>query len=106
MVFTIEEIKKRIEPIAKKYRLRAVYVFGSYARGEADAESDIDLLIDRTGSTIQGMFDMGSLYNDLCSSCEKEVDLVTTHTLSQRQTQERIPLFIENMQNERVQIYG
>ena len=61
MVFTIEEIKKRIEPIAKKYGLRAVYVFGSYARGEADAESDIDLLIDRTGSTIHGMFDMGNL---------------------------------------------
>ncbi len=26
-------------------RLRGVYLFGSYARGEADAESDVDVLI-------------------------------------------------------------
>lgn len=48
-------------PIAKKYNLRAVYLFGSCARGEANRDSDIDLLIDSTGSTIKGLFDMGGL---------------------------------------------
>ncbi|XMB78672.1 nucleotidyltransferase domain-containing protein [Streptococcus agalactiae] len=32
-----------IKPIADKYELSAVYLFGSYARGEADNQSDIDL---------------------------------------------------------------
>ena len=76
MVLSIEQIKNLIEPIAKKYRLRAVYVFGSYARGEATPNSDIDLLIDRKGSCINSMFDMGNLYNELCDKCKKEIDIV------------------------------
>ena len=46
MIYTIEEIRRRITPVAVRYRLKAVYLFGSYARGEATDESDIDLLID------------------------------------------------------------
>lgn len=45
MVYTIEEIKEIIRPIAEKYQLPAVYLFGSYARGEADEDSDIDLAV-------------------------------------------------------------
>jgi predicted nucleotidyltransferase len=32
MVYTIDEIKRRIEPVAKEYNLAAVYLFGSYER--------------------------------------------------------------------------
>jgi len=106
MIFTIEEIKKRVAPVADKYALKAVYIFGSYARNEADADSDVDILVDRTGSTIKGMFDMGNLYNDLCESMGKEIDLVTTQTLAQQSTQSRNPIFIENLRRERIQIYG
>ena len=106
MVFTLDEIRERITPIARKYGLRAVYVFGSYARNEAKADSDIDLLIDRTGSKIKGMFDMGSLYQDLCESIGREIDLITTHTLEQQNTRNRIPRFVENLEAERIQIYG
>ena len=106
MVFSMEEIRNRIAPIAKKYGLRAVFVFGSYARGEATADSDIDLLIDRTGSNIRGMLDMGNLYNELCASYGKEIDLITTHTLEQHSTKSRIPSFVENLQTERIRIYG
>lgn len=106
MLFTIEEIKHRVRPVAEKYSLRAVYIFGSYARNEANADSDVDILVDRTGSTIKGMFDMGNLYNDLCESIGKEIDLVTTQTLAQQSTKNRIPHFVENLDNERIQIYG
>lgn len=106
MIFTIEEIKSRVKPVAEKYALRAVYVFGSYARNEANADSDVDILVDRTGSNIKGMFDMGNLYNDLCESIGKDIDLVTTQTLAQQSTQSRIPHFVENLDNERIQIYG
>ncbi len=81
MVLSLDEIKKRVTPIAKKYNLRAVYLFGSYARGEANQQSDIDLLIDNTDSMIKGLFDMGGLYNELCEACGKSVDAVTRNTL-------------------------
>ncbi len=106
MILTIDEIKSCVAPIAQKYALKAVYIFGSYARNEATAESDIDILVDRTDSNIKGLFDMGNLYNDLCESIGKEIDLVTTHTLNQNSTRNRIPMFVENLQEERIQVYG
>ncbi len=48
--YSIEEITRRVSPVAKKYGLPAVFLFGSYARGEATAESDIDLLVDLSGT--------------------------------------------------------
>lgn len=105
MILTLDELKNRIAPIAKKYELRAVYLFGSYARNEATDDSDVDILIDRTGSKIKGMFDMGGLYNDLHLSVGKEIDLVTTATLEQANTRKRTPLFVENLQAERLKIY-
>ena len=105
MILTLDELKKRVAPVAKKYRLRAVYVFGSYARNEATEESDVDILVDRKDSTIQGMFDMGGLYNDLCSSLGKTIDLVTVQALEQQSTRKRVPLFVNNVLKESVKIY-
>ncbi len=45
-IYTIEEIRDIIVPIAKKYHIESIYLFGSYARGEATKDSDIDLLVD------------------------------------------------------------
>lgn len=93
MIYTIAEIKKCIEQIAEKYRLKAVYIFGSYARGEVADDSNIDILIDRNGSTIQSAFDMGGLYEDLSSYLGKEIGLITLQTLEQKNTQEQSPWF-------------
>ena len=62
MVYTIDDLQRIIAPIAEQYGLRAVYVFGSYARGEANADSDIDLLVDLTGTNIRSLFALGSVY--------------------------------------------
>jgi hypothetical protein len=43
-IYTIEEIKTIVEPIARKYGVARVYLFGSYARGEVTENSDVDLL--------------------------------------------------------------
>lgn len=91
MIFTINELKEKITPIAKKYNLNGVYIFGSYARAEADENSDVDILIDRTGSKVKSMFDMGGLYNDLYDAIGKDIDIVTTQTLAQKSTQIRTP---------------
>ena len=58
MIYTIDEISSRIRPVAEKYHLKAVYLFGSYARGEARDDSDVDLLVEvhRRGSFRRGSF--------------------------------------------------
>ena len=104
MIYSIEELKRRIAPVAEKYGLREVYLFGSYARGEATEQSDVDILINCTGSKICGMFEMGGLYEDLCASIGKEVDLVTTQTLEQSSTQQRTPQFIQRVHAERIRL--
>lgn len=104
MTSSIEELKRRITPIARKYNLRAVYLFGSYARNEATEGSDVDILIDRTGSKIRNAFDMGGLYNDLCESIGGKVDLVTTQTLEQESTKRRTPWFVDHVRAEMMRI--
>ena len=46
MIYTVQEIQSRVMPVAKKYGIKAVFLFGSYAKGTATEDSDIDLLID------------------------------------------------------------
>ena len=44
-VFTISDIKALVKPIAEKYNVDEIYLFGSYARNEADQNSDLDFLV-------------------------------------------------------------
>lgn len=39
-IFSLEDIANIVKPIAKKYGVKELYLFGSYARGEADGDSD------------------------------------------------------------------
>lgn len=76
MVYTIEQIRNIISPIATSYGVKSLSLFGSYARGEATEDSDIDLLLDRSGMV--GCWAIGGLYSDLSDALGKELDLVTT----------------------------
>ena len=46
MVFTIDDIRKRIIPIVMKYGINSFSLFGSYARGESTDDSDLDFVMD------------------------------------------------------------
>ena len=46
IVLTISKIKKTILPILNKYGIIDFNLFGSYARGEANSSSDIDIYCD------------------------------------------------------------
>ena len=105
MIYSIDELKRMIAPIACKYSIPVVYLFGSYARGEATDSSDVDILIDREGSTIRGLFDLGALYNDLNETLGKPIDLVTTDSVVQPEAQRRTPWFAKNLELERLVIY-
>lgn len=76
MVYSIDQIRQIISPIASSYGIKRLSLFGSYARGEATDASDIDLLIDREG--MAGGWAIGGLYSDLRDALGKELDMVTT----------------------------
>ena len=65
-IYTIDEIKAIAEPIAKQYGVDALYLFGSYARGDATSRSDLDFRVDR--GQIADLFELGGLYAELESS--------------------------------------
>lgn len=74
----------KIESIVKYFKTKPVlkaYLFGSYVRGEADAKSDIDILVDLDYTHniglqfIQMKFDLEKLLNS-------NVDLVSSNGLS------------------------
>ena len=51
--------------MVQAYGIRSVYLFGSYARNEATEQSDIDLLVDTSGTALRSLFSLGQLYCDL-----------------------------------------
>jgi len=44
-VLSFENIVSLVKPLAEKYHVKEIYLFGSYARGEANADSDLDFLV-------------------------------------------------------------
>jgi predicted nucleotidyltransferase len=105
VVYTLGKLEQKIAPIAQKYDVPAVYIFGSYARNQATDDSDVDVLINRKGSKLVTMFDLGAFYNDLNESLDKTLDLVTEDALTQDEVKRGTPWFLDNLQRERVKIY-
>ena len=105
-VYSIAEIRSRVADVAEKHGLKAVYLFGSYARGTATAESDVDLLVDISGAGIRSLLQLSALLCDLEDALGKRVDLVTTRSLEQPIRMPSDAYFRENLQRERVEIYA
>lgn len=72
-IFTIQSIKELVEPIAQKYKVQAIYLFGSYARGDADESSDLDFLV--FGGESFKLTMIFSLAEELRSVLKKNVDV-------------------------------
>lgn len=95
-MLTIEEIKKRIAPICERYGIRVAYLFGSYARGEATATSDVDLRIE-LGEPLGG-FATATLYADLEDALGVPLDIMQTRQLSRE--------FLGYIASDEVLVYG
>lgn len=106
MIYTISEISDIVRPIAEKYGLKAVFLFGSYARHEATESSDIDLLVDTSGTELRSLFKLGALYCELEDALQKDVDLITVSTLEQQTQMPSEEYFKENVKRERVELYA
>ncbi|MDO4987385.1 MAG: nucleotidyltransferase domain-containing protein [Candidatus Saccharibacteria bacterium] len=95
-MLTIDEIKAAVAKVGKKYGIKKAYLFGSYARGEANEESDIDLIIDK--GEIHTFKDFFHLHEDLKSALGTNVDLLTDKGIT--------PRFYQLIKNDRILIYG
>ncbi len=76
---TIEEIREKSKSIFMLYPIKKVTIFGSYARGTQDKDSDIDFLIKDSDISILAT---SSLKDQLSSVLNKEVDILSESDLS------------------------
>ena len=76
-VYTVEQLKTALTPIFKRNNIRRATLFGSYAGGEANEHSDVDLLVD---SGLRGLKFFG-LMDDICEALKVDVDLIDTYDL-------------------------
>ena len=73
-ILTIKQIKEIILPILKKHNIGDVYLFGSYSRGEANSNSDVDIYCDP--GDIKTFVQQGFLEDELENALGKKVDIV------------------------------
>ena len=101
MIYSIEEITEKIRPIAEKHKLTEVYLFGSYARGDATEESDVDLLID--GNDLGG-FKFFGMWDEFENALGKEVDIVTVFSFERVRKKNSTNRFVQEVDLDRRKI--
>lgn len=79
-----ENIINTIRPILKRHDVRKAEIFGSYARGDTHAGSDLDVLIAFSEEKRKSLLDLVSLKFDLEDAVHSKVDLVTYRSVSPR----------------------
>ncbi len=82
----IHTIRMIISPIARAYGVRRVYLFGSYAKGMADENSDVDLLIEK--GKPMSLLKLSGMRQKCQESLQLPVDLVTTTGIEEQFQQE------------------
>jgi len=81
---TLDDVRRLIEPEKEALRAKgvsALYVFGSVARGDAQAQSDVDVLIDIEPGKRFHIIDLANVYNRLTKALGTEVDIVTSRSI-------------------------
>ena len=71
----IVKLKKVIRPVAVKYGVEAVYLFGSRARGDYRPDSDYDFYIKK--GKIRGYFALGGFFEEMKDAVQADIDLVS-----------------------------
>ena len=75
----IERISEKVKPVAEKYKLMYIWVFGSYAKKKQKKDSDIDIIV-RTEDVAEG-FKIVEVKLALEEVLKKEVDIITTGSI-------------------------
>ena len=75
MPYSIDSLKSIVSPIAEQYGIESLSVFGSYSKGTANADSDVDFLISK--GKISTLFELSSFRLALEDALKIPVDLIT-----------------------------
>ncbi len=76
--YTPLQIQTLLHPIFVSYHVKKAILFGSYAKGNAEVRSDIDILVD---SGLRGLAFFG-LLEDVVVTLGKEIDLLDVSQLT------------------------
>lgn len=79
MRLSIQNIKKKIIPILKRYGVKRAAIFGSFVRGKVKKNSDIDILVEIKKDI--SLLDFVGLKLEIEEALGRKVDLVEYHTL-------------------------
>lgn len=74
-VLTIKQIKERIRPVMGRHGIKNVFLFGSYARGEARRDSDVDIYCD--SGDVDTLWKHSAFQEELRQALGKDVDVIT-----------------------------
>lgn len=91
-----EEIGQRLLPVLARHGVIRAAIFGSFARGEAEAGSDLDILVELPDT--KSLLDLVALKLDLEAELGREVDVLTYRALH--------PRIRDRVLREQVVIYG
>ena len=83
-VRTKEDIIVLLKPVFERNGSNRAVLFGSFAKGEQDDTSDIDILVD---SGLHG-WDFFGLLEDICETVDRQVDLIDTRDLQKNSPME------------------
>ena len=75
-LYDMEQLRALVAPVAKDFGVRSVYAFGSYGRGQANGESDLDLRIE--AGAIRSLFALADFRQTLEDRLNIPVDVVTS----------------------------
>lgn len=95
-ILTIKQIKERIKPVMEKHGIKDVYLFGSYARGEANSNSDVDIYCEKRD--IKLLLDDVGLQYELEEALGKKVDIITIGSRMK-------DYFREQLENDMIKIF-
>ena len=81
-MLTIDNIKQAVKPLAEKYNIIKVDLFGSYVNGNATEKSDADFLVTFNAIT-PSIFKVMGFKEELKNSLKYDVDVVTMPLIRQ-----------------------
>ena len=85
----------KIITILQRHGVKKISVFGSYARGEASPQSDIDIIVEF--SDRKSLLDLVGIEQELSETLGRKVDLLTEKSIN--------PYLIDRIKKERLVIY-
>ena len=93
--YSIDELRNIVSPIAQAHGVESVFLFGSYAKGSADSDSDVDLKIDK--GALRSLFQLCGFRLAVEDALKLPVDLVPSDSSDKS--------FLDMIQKDEVLLY-